>query len=576
MRRTLSVLTLGLVLSMAALAACSSEDPTATPTAVPPTATPDSTTDTGADSGAAVDDSMAMEPMTGGVFTWTTTNDNQSGWDPHGVTRIRSLAAQALSTWTNSLVKYKHGPDVPGWETEVVPDLAESWEISADGLTYTFTLRQGVNFHNKPATNGREMTAEDVKYSADRILANEGHNFGWYFDPLESVEVVSPYVVAFHLSEPDGSFLTHLAEGMMNILPMGVAGAPTVDTWPLEDEFQGPDQIIGTGPFMFESHLLDSKLTAVRNPDYFREGLPYLDGWEYIVASDSAAQVAALASGQADGGALPAGTQDSFIDNNPDVQVWHEVPIQTMPTMQLRADTPPFNDINVRRAIMMSIDQQAIIDTRWSGSEASQTYGSIAQNAFPDLFADASALGDAAQWWEYNPTRAQELLAEAGYPEGFEIEFRASDCCTRDYFPELVVDFWTKIGLNATADIVPHAVHIRTSNRGDYKHAAHSRVSIADFQDVLRSFEPGSVANVAHVDDPELNRLAQEMKLATDPARRREIALETQRHLAAQAYVLRIPIGNPVTAVRANVHDFRPHKGFHSFGRDLEITWMSP
>lgn len=545
------------------LAACSSDDPTATsaPSSAPVVS----------DDGATGD---ATTPVSGGVLTWVTSRDNQSGWDPHGITRIRSLAAQAASMWTNSLVKYQTGADVPGTDATVVPDLAESWDISADGLTYTFTLRQGVKFHDKAPANGRELTSADVKYSADRLLENKAHNFGWFFTAVKSVNVVDKYTVNFKLSQPDGALLAHLAEGMINIMPEGVAGPPTAETWPLTDEFKAPDQIIGTGPFMFVKHELDSRLTTAKNPSYFREGVPYLDGWEYVVVPDTAAAAAALAAGQVDAGALGSGTQESFLANNSDFTIWHEIPVATMATVQLRADKPPFDDVRVRRALWMAIDQQAIVDTRWSGSEAAQSFGSILVNAFPNEFLGHDELGDAAQYWDYNPEGAKALLAEAGYPNGFKIEFQASQCCVNDYFPDLVVDFWSKIGLDATANIVPHAVHIRTSNRGIYDYAAHSRVAIANFQDVLRSFEPGSVANVAHVDDPELVRLASEMQNTVDAAGRLALAHEAQRYLASAAYVMRIPMGNSVTASRPGVHDFRPHKGFHSLGRDMEIVWM--
>ena len=229
---------------------------------------------------------------------------------------------------------------------EVVPGLAKTWTISADGLTYTFNLHTGVKFHD-----GADFSAEDVKYSIDRAMAADSTNAQkTLFDGIGSVSVVDAATLTITLSRPVGSLLYNLGWG--DAVIVDAASAAT-----------NKEKPVGTGPFKFENWAKGSAITLVKNPAYW--GTPaMLDKVQFRIIADPAAATAALLSG--------------------DVQVFPNFPApEAVP--QFQADTrftvsigttegetilstnnkkPPFDNLKVRQAIAMTLDRQAVIDRK--------------------------------------------------------------------------------------------------------------------------------------------------------------------------------------------------------------------
>ena len=176
----------------------------------------------------------------------------------------------------------------------VEPDLAERWE-ELDDTTYIFHLRQGVQWHNKPPVNGRELVAEDVKFTYDRFLAEKGNGNRYLLDSVDRIEVMDRYTVKFLLKEPFVSFISVLAY-------------PT-STWIIAPEvvqhfgdLKKPETAIGTGPFLLERYEPNIKTVFKRNPHYFREGQPYVDGVEWLIIPDESTGLAMYRTGQIDCG----------------------------------------------------------------------------------------------------------------------------------------------------------------------------------------------------------------------------------------------------------------------------------
>ncbi len=197
-----------------------------------------------------------------------------------------------LSFTHSRLVKVKAGSSVKPGTQPLEPDLAESWTQPND-TTYIFKLRKGARWHNKPPLNGREVTADDVKYSFDRFMQSTNPNRG-LLEQVDKIEVVDKGTVKFTLKEPFAWFLDAVA---------------STSTWIVAKEaveqfgdLKRPESCVGTGPFMLERYEPNLRLTYVRNPNYFIPGLPHVDGVDVAIETDPASAFAGWLSGRYDFG----------------------------------------------------------------------------------------------------------------------------------------------------------------------------------------------------------------------------------------------------------------------------------
>ena len=192
-------------------------------------------------------------------------------WDPphFDQSMVHAYKTHVVISFTHSrLLKHRAGPIVRPGSLVIEGDLAESWTQPSD-TTYVFKLRKGVRFHAKPPVNGRELTAEDVKYTFERMLTETGSNASMYRS-IAKVEAVDRYTVRFTLSEPFAWFLDMVASPMAG----GIVARECVEKF---GDLKKPEAVIGTGPWMLESYKPNVSITLVRNPAYFVVGLPYID-----------------------------------------------------------------------------------------------------------------------------------------------------------------------------------------------------------------------------------------------------------------------------------------------------------
>ena len=584
---------LALLLSLAlAVAACSGADDGdgdggGSGAATTTTTTTATATDTAASSGDTMASGDAMmegpKPVYGGKITFASSRDVRSGFDPHGTSGGQAQHQNTNSWWYNNLMSRSYGVDVPGGTRESFNDLATDWEVSDGGLTYTFKIHEGVTFHNRAPVNGRELTSADVKWSYERFLKGPD-SYQFQLADIAEVEAPDKYTVVFRLHEPVASFMVHVGEPLAWVAPKEAASSPPQSPaleGVLDEEFLStPEGMIGSGPWMFETWEKDKRMTAVRNPDYFKTDahgnqLPFIDTIEYVVIPDAQARSAAYISGDIDTFGPPSGSTADFKERNPDSNFAQDLP-STAPTLNFRLDrTPAFNDIRVRRAIAMGFEQQAIMDLLL-GSITEPTYGGVPALVFPEYGITTAELGDAAQWWQYNPQAAAALLAEAGYSSDnpLEITYQFSSCCKATYYPELVADMMSDINVKMTLQEVDHSVHLKTSNigMGDYD-IAHSRLKAAEVDDLLVSFLPGNSKNNSHIDDPLLTEMIKAQRLTQDPNQRFNQVRQIQRYLADQVYLIRIPDRFSDFFWQPRIKNFRPHVG-NTEGRDWEIAWI--
>lgn len=279
------------------------------------------------------------------------------------------------------------------------PELAESYEASPDGLTYTFKLRKGIKFHN-----GDPFTADDVKFTFDRLRAKDsGYSYTSQVETIKSVDVVDPQTVKFTLTQPTGPFLIYMAFPGSSIVPKKL----------VESGHDLNAKPIGTGPFKFVSYEPRNAIKFERNNDYFQEGKPYFDAMEYKIISDVTALTNALQSGVVNFSNEIPPKDFAAIGANPDL-VGVTLEGSRFNWLLPNNGHKPFDNVKVRQAVSMALDRQALTDGAFFGQATPILGGVIPQWnwGYADDVKFVPAKGDA--------DAAKKLLAEAGFPNGFE------------------------------------------------------------------------------------------------------------------------------------------------------------
>lgn len=348
---------------------------------------------------------------------------------------------------------------VPG-TTELIPHLAESYDVSDDGLTYTFNLRQGVLFHN-----GRELVADDVRYTFERVLdpATQSPGQGFYTtiagaqefidgeaDSVAGVEVVDDYTVRITTSEPDASFLHKMGLNFAHIVPREAVEAAGGDFG------HNP---VGTGGFMLKEWVLGQRVVLERNPNYFEEGLPYLDEMIFQVGVDPNVAFLRLLQGEVDilGDGIPSARFTEVMD---DATLSQQVAMgDQMQTgyVTINVNMEPFTDVRVRQALNMAINKDRIV--RLINNRAVP-----ATQVLPPLFESHNA--DYAGY-PYDPEGARALLAEAGYPDGFDTELYAYNVAPNDRIAQAIQADLAEIGVNVALRTQAQSTVIEAGGAGE-------------------------------------------------------------------------------------------------------------
>jgi peptide/nickel transport system substrate-binding protein len=235
---------------------------------------------------------------------------------------------------------------------DIVPDLAESWSWSPDGTALTFKLRDGVKFHN-----GKPFTAADVKCTFDMLQGKSDQRLrknprkSWYFN-VKDVTTSGDDQVTFHLDAPESSLIAMLASGDSPIYPCGI---------PAAEQRTHP---IGTGPFKFVSWQQNETIKLTRNPNYFKPGLPYLDGITFTIIPNRSTALLAFEAGKYDltfASDIPPTLVKDVKAHDPTATCLSQ-PNNTQGNLLVNFDLPPFNNPQIRRAMMLSLDRQQFVD----------------------------------------------------------------------------------------------------------------------------------------------------------------------------------------------------------------------
>ncbi|TLU74843.1 ABC transporter substrate-binding protein [Mannheimia varigena] len=436
----------------------------------------------------------------------------------------------------NRLVEF-----VPG-TTDIEPALAESWKISKDGLTYTFKLRQGVKFHsNKDFTPSRDFNADDVVFSFNRQL-DKNHPYHTvskgtypYFNAmkfptlLKSVEKVDDNTVRITLTKRDASFLSSLGMDFTSIYSaeyadkMMAAGTPeVVDTTP-----------IGTGPFAFSGYVLDQASRYVANKEYWK-GKPDIDRLIFEIVPDATARYAKLQAGQCDLMDFPNATDIEKMKTDPKVNLLSQ-PGLNIAYVAFNTEKAPFDNVKVRQALNLAVDKKAIIDVVYQGN------GFAAKNPLPPTI---WGYNDSLPESEYNIEKAKQLLAEAGFPNGFETDLwvqpvvRASNPNPRR-MSEIIQADWAKIGVKANLVTYEWGDYIKRTKAGELTAGTYGWSGDNGDPDNFLSplFGTPNVgnSNYARFSNPELDALLEKALGSSDKAERTKLYEQAQVILREQA-----------------------------------------
>ena len=444
--------------------------------------------------------------------------------DPHP--SVAGLDASEFAHVYDNLVQYN--PFEP--TDEIVPDLAESWGISDDGLVFTFNLHDHVVW-----SDGEPFTASDASFSLERMV-EEGKprpRAGLIRQYYESSSIIDDHTIEVTLKFPAAAFLNVLGMEYVKILPKHVVEAGV--------DINLGENMVGTGPYKFVKYVKGNRLEFEKNENYWREGLPYLDGINKIIISDISRIIAAFKAEQvmlSTLGWTNLTVRDylKLADDAGD--------ILTVPRMccdqagfglMMNVNQSPTNDPKVRRAIFLGVDRDAINQANIAGEGSIgspvQTWAGLGMSH--EELAQQPGFRYTADGLKHpeDLQAARDLLAEAGYEDGLDITLRFS--LTEGQNPDsaaLIKDQLKDIGVNVTLEGLEYQTALEAWKGEDFQLGIQGNGYVVPDPDVLLNafYMPQGTRNYSHWSHPRFIELYDQQSKATDPARRLELIGEME------------------------------------------------
>jgi len=417
-------------------------------------------------------------------------------------------------------------------------DLAKSWTLSDDGLSYVFKLHENARWHD-----GKPVTADDVAWSLDQMASNDppksraGH-IGRYYD---SSRVIDAHTVEVKMKYPAAAFLPHLAAELMKILPRhryepGLA---------LDKTFMRKEEnILGSGPFKMVEFKKDVSIEYARNDDYFKEGLPYFDGMKYYIITDTSTAIAAYKSGQvlmtsySNSGMNVKEAQQLAKDMEGKGRVYTVGPVGWSGFL-INTQAEPFTDVKVRRALQLALQRQEFVETFSAGQSPIgapflpnawyyKTEAEVKQ--LPGIRATAGG-----QKHPDDIAEAKRLLAEAGYANGFDTTIIGLQTLNFVEAAQMVEDQLKRfLNINAKVESLEVTVGIARHVSGDWKLGFFAGGVLTTDPDSLIGdlYLKGGGRNYSNWEPPRIRELQELQTRERDPEKRRALMLEMADYLS--------------------------------------------
>ncbi len=451
--------------------------------------------------------------------------------DPHltatGTGRIYSAAM------TNTILKR----DIYN-NFSIAPDLAKSWDLSKDGLTYTFKFHEGVKFHNVPPVNGREFTSEDAKYSLLRIIANPSlivekwrprFQRALDFGSIQSIETPDKYTMVVKLKEPYAPFIDAVAFPGSQVLPKEF-----VEKFPEKIIIEG---MIGTGPFLPNEYRNQSIASYKRNPEYWKKDsagnqLPYLDEFAYQYFADEQTRLAAFRARQLDASPATGEQLKAIQRDEPSVRVLM-IPNANITVFRFNTKFKPFQDVRVRKAMHLAVDRHQFAEIIGQGlavpsGPVTPGYPDLA-NTMDWLLSQPGYKKDKTQDLE----EAKRLMKEAGYGDGLEVGGLFSTSATSGDTIAMLQDQLKPLKITLKGEQVDYAGQwVPKATAGEFELAHMNHAVSTDADSVLSShLLTNAPRNYGKFTDATLDELILTQRTALSLEERKKWAQEAEKRV---------------------------------------------
>lgn len=439
-------------------------------------------------------------------------------------------------------------------DTTINPGLAEKWDVSEDGLTYTFNLRQGVKFHD-----GTDFNAEAVVFNFNRWMSGNEDDFPYYTmfggykgeegHVIKEVTAVDEHTVKFVLTRPQAPFLKNLA-----MSPFGIASPAAVEKF--GDKFR--ENPVGTGPFKFVEWKQNDTITLEKNTEYWQEGLPKLNKVIFRVIPENTARLNALSNGEIDVMDGLNNSDEATVKANANLQVI-ERPSMNVGYIGLTTTRKPFDNKLVRQAINHAVDKKSIIKA---------FYGGKADEAVNPMPSSIEGYNEEIKGYEYDLDKAKELLAEAGYADGFEIDLWAMPVA-RPYMPEaqkvaeVIQESLSKIGVTAKIQSVDWATYLDKAAKGEFDMFmlgwTGDNGDADNFLYTLLDKDSIGSNNYSQYSSDELHDVLIQAQTESEPSKRNELYKKAQEIIHDDAPWVPLVHSTPLLAAGKDVVNYLPH-----------------
>jgi peptide/nickel transport system substrate-binding protein len=434
-------------------------------------------------------------------------------------------------------------------EEYAVGSVLESWE-QPDAFTIIYHVRQGIRFHNKPPVNGRELTAYDVEYTFHRqggLGSGFTEHSPYIGDPMfqwmESVTATDKWTVVIKTTEPKPMLMMYLA---------GCATGDWIQAREMVEKYADQEDwdwkgIVGTGPFTLEDFVPGTSYTYERNPSYWmfdprypENRLPYVDTVKQLVILDKSTRLAALRTGKICRSGENWEDTDALLRTNPDLET--KKYLGGCSCITLRQDLPPFNDIRVRRALQMALDNATIAQTYYGGNASA--FAPCISCSYADMSPPLDEYPEEVQEaYTYSPERAKELLAEAGYPDGFSTDLITTAARFPVDLAELAVTYWAQIGVDVELKVMDHGAMRSMAQSRQHTGMAQHHCCWTFFPYSALMYRGGSTVpwNYCNLDDPRFNNLLEDIAAAASPAERTALFKEANMYCTESFWAVKLP-----------------------------------
>ncbi|POF42604.1 ABC transporter substrate-binding protein [Pseudomonas laurylsulfativorans] len=489
-----------------------------------------------------------------------------AGFDPGQYTTGTDFDASA-ETMFNRLTQFERGG------TAVIPGLATSWDVSDDGLTYTFHLREGVKFHTTPYFKPtREFNADDVLFTFNRMINKDDPfrkayptEFPYFTDMgmdtnITKIDKVDDKTVKFTLKDVDAAFIQNMAMSFASIQSAEYA-AQLLKEGKAADINQKP---VGTGPFVFKSYQKDSNIRYTGNKDYWKPDDVKIDNLIFAITTDPSVRIQKLKKNECQVTLFPRPADLKALKEDKSLKMPEQagfnlgyIAYNVMDKIKGDDKPNPMSQLKVRQAMDMAVNKQQIIDSVYQGA------GQLAVNAMPPTqWSYDTTIKDA----KYDPEKAKELLKEAGVKEGTEIVLWAMPV-QRPYNPnaklmaEMLQSDWAKIGLKVKIQSYEWGEYIKRSKGGENGAMligwSGDNGDPDNWLNVLFGCDSLEGNNFSKWCDKKFDDIVKQAKRTSDQGKRTELYKQAQHVLKDAVPMTPIAHSTVFQPMRANVQDFK-------------------